>query len=311
MSFSFLHHLFIPHHRNNHRAKLLHNSSLLILILFISFFTSVSFYLKTSYPQVLGISYSISSQELLTLVNREREARGLKTLQMNNQLSAAAALKATHMFVNNYWAHFAPDGTSPWYFIKSSGYSYVYAGENLAKGFTSSTDAVEAWMNSPTHKANILSPQYEDIGFAINEGTLQGEDTVLIVQMFGTPSNPAFAIQQDAGTLEIVGKPQEQPEQPLPTTQAGLLGESGVKPVSPSGLIKTNVIQSNPLINAVFTSKMLSYAVLAIIVSALLLDFIIVERKRIPRIVGNNIDHVILLVLFLLFIFVMNFSSIL
>jgi len=308
MSFSFLHHLFIPHHRNNHRAKLLHNSSLLLLILFISFFTAVSFYLKTSYPQVLGISYSISSQDLLTLVNKEREARSLSSLKMNDQLSAAAAGKADHMFANNYWAHFAPDGTSPWYFIKSAGYSYVYAGENLAKGFTSSTDAVEAWMNSPTHKANILSPQYEDMGFAIKEGTLQGEDTVLIVQMFGAKSNPAFALQQDDGTLEIVGKQQQEP---VPTTQAGLLGESGAKPVSSSGLIKTNAIESNPLINSVFTSKMLSYAILAIIVSALLLDFIIVERKRIPRIVGNNVDHIILLVLFLLFIFVMNFSSIL
>lgn len=287
---------------------MLHNSSLLLLILFISFFTAVSFYLKTSYPQVLGISYSISSQDLLTLVNKEREARGLSSLKMNDQLSTAAAGKADHMFANNYWAHFAPDGTSPWYFIKSAGYSYVYAGENLAKGFTSSTDAVEAWMNSPTHKANILSPQYEDMGFAIREGILQSEDTVLIVQMFGAKSNPAFALQQDDGTLEIVGKQQQEP---VPTTQAGLLGESGAKPVNSSGLIKTNAIESNPLINSVFTSKMLSYAILAIIVSALLLDFIIVERKRIPRIVGNNVDHIILLVLFLLFIFVMNFSSIL
>lgn len=228
---------------------------------------------------------------------------------MNDQLSTAAAGKAAHMFANDYWAHFAPDGTSPWYFIKSAGYNYVYAGENLAKGFTTSNDAVQAWMNSPTHKANILSPQYEDMGFAIREGTLQGEDTVLIVQMFGAKSNPAFALQQDDGTLEIVGrKPQGQP---VPTTQAGLLGESGTKPVSSSGLIKTNSIESNPLINSVFTSKMLSYAILAIIVSALLLDFVIVERKRIPRIVGNNVDHIILFVLFLLFIFVMNFSSIL
>ena len=68
------------------------------------------------------------------------------------------------MFSKNYWAHFAPDGsTSPWDFIHQSGYNYIFAGENLAKGFTDANSVVAAWMNSPSHRENILSNKYKDV----------------------------------------------------------------------------------------------------------------------------------------------------
>ena len=86
------------------------------------------------------------------------------------------------MFSKDYWAHNAPDGTTPWVFIKNTGYNYIYAGENLARGFNSASDVINAWMNSPEHRQNVLSPNYQNVGFAVATGTLSGEDTVLVVE---------------------------------------------------------------------------------------------------------------------------------
>jgi hypothetical protein len=101
-------------------------------------------------------------------------------------LSAAALAKANNMFEMQYWDHFGPNGETPWQFISAAGYTYYYAGENLAKGFTTSEGVHQAWMASPSHRENILSPNYKDIGVAILSGTLNGKNVTLVVQMFGS-----------------------------------------------------------------------------------------------------------------------------
>lgn len=128
-----------------------------------------------------------NTKEIINLTNAERIKVGLPPLKENSKLDLAAQNKAQNAITNNYWAHFAPDGTSPWSFIINSGYSYSYAGENLAKGFTFASNVVNSWMNSPEHKANILSEKFTEIGVGVLRGKLQGEQTILVVQMFGTP----------------------------------------------------------------------------------------------------------------------------
>lgn len=273
-------HFFIPHRKNNHRAKLLHNISLFILILAIGITSTVSVVLYRTYPQVLGISYEINNEELLNLTNFERQKEGLKPLKLNSLLSQAASKKGDHMFRFDYWAHFAPDGTSPWDFIKGEGYDYSYAGENLAKGFTTSYDAVSAWMNSPTHKANILSKNYSDVGFAISEGRLQGEDTVLIVQEFG--SRIGYADSEEIPSNEEVQG----------SYQKIVLPEE-----------KSLSFVNRPIINIGSVAKIITMALLSALLLALILDFIIIEKKKIPRAVGNNLDHIMLISIFLAFLF--------
>lgn len=293
----FLNHLFIPHSKNNHRAKILHNSTLLMLVfgLFaLSFFGKV---IALKYPEVLGISYSISEGELLAQVNQERQKNGLTTLNQNSELDAAAQKKAADMFAKNYWAHFAPDGsTSPWAFIKGEGYAYRYAGENLAKGFTDSNSVVNAWMNSPTHRENLLSGKYQDVGFAIVEGKLQGEDTVLIVQMFGTiPGEGAQPVEVSAASDN--------------SPQAEVQGEGqevAVKPQAVKSLIVSDQRVASPKIDTATTTKTLSIAILVFLLAGLVLDMMIVERNRIPRIVGHNLDHIMLIVLFVIFLIVLE-----
>jgi len=125
---------------------------------------------------------------VVDLTNDERADLAAAPLQRNTLLDQAAQQKAKHMAANEYFAHFAPDGTTPWSFFKSSGYVYAHAGENLAIHFTDSTEVVEAWMQSPAHRKNIVDTKYTEIGVGTAKGKFDGYDTVYVVQLFGTPA---------------------------------------------------------------------------------------------------------------------------
>ncbi len=296
-------HLFTPHHSNNFRAKVLHNSSLFILsVLFILLSFGFS-YLKTAHPSVLGISYSITKNDLLDDTNKARSENGISGLKLNEKLNTAAQQKADYMFLHNFWAHFAPDGTTPWSFIKNSGYDYIYAGENLAKGFTSSSDIVKAWMNSPSHRENMLSSKYRDVGFAVVEGNLLGEDTVLVVQMFGAETTaPAETSQSGQKTASS-----EQMAPPVVQEKAPVLKESKQEVLK----VQSQDIVVSPKINSKIASKSVVIAFLLFIITVLILDILIVEKKKIPRIVGHNLDHIILLILFLTYVILTKAGGIL
>jgi len=130
---------------------------------------------------------------VVDLTNDERADLAAAPLQRNTLLDQAAQQKAQHMAANEYFAHFAPDGTTPWSFFKTSGYVYAHAGENLAIHFTDSTEVVEAWMQSPAHRKNIVDTKYTEIGVGTAKGKFDGYDTVYVVQLFGTPAVPPAA----------------------------------------------------------------------------------------------------------------------
>lgn len=253
-------------------------------------------------PSVLGVSMDMNAQELLLLTNQKRQEQGLPPLIINSVLTQAAAEKASDMFAKNYWAHNAPDGTTPWVFFKQAGYNYSYAGENLARGFTSSSDVINAWMASPTHRANVLSGKYNEVGFAIKQGKLLGEDTVLVVEMFGNTESP---VAMDTQPVPIASQ-----------AQTLLLPIRAVTP--PYNLLAFG--QSSPLIAGIKTSTLIeknsvsrNIAIMTLIffISALIIDMIVVERKRIVRFVGHNLDHTLFLMFILLLVIVAKAGSIL
>ena len=128
-----------------------------------------------------------SQEDFLRLTNAAREDVGLSELSLNDRLSAAAQAKVRDMVNNGYWDHFRPtDHKAPWTFIREAGYDYTIAGENLARGYRTPQGITRAWLASPTHRANILSPKYTEVGFASMETfDAQGAPVVLTVQMFG------------------------------------------------------------------------------------------------------------------------------
>jgi uncharacterized protein YkwD len=116
---------------------------------------------------VLGGNTDFSSESLLSATNQQRAGEQQSALTIDPQLSAAAQAKAEDMVARNYWAHDAPDGKTPWQFISAAGYQYQLAGENLAYGFSNAGDTVTGWMNSPTHRANIMNARYMHVGFGV------------------------------------------------------------------------------------------------------------------------------------------------
>ncbi|MFA5157605.1 MAG: CAP domain-containing protein [Patescibacteria group bacterium] len=135
----------------------------------------------------------ISPENIISAINRERESVGLSPLTTNQNLNQAAYTKSSDMLARNYFEHYAY-GLTPWMFIIRSGYEYSVAGENLAKGFSTSEDIVKAWMKSPTHRQNILNPEYQDVGVGVVQGVYSenGEvtETTLTTEMAAKPKSP-------------------------------------------------------------------------------------------------------------------------
>ena len=121
----------------------------------------------------------LSIRQILEQTTADRQEHGYEPLTLDQELSAAARAKLADMVARDYFAHVSPDGETIWPLIEKAGYCYVYAGENLAGDFLDEEEQQQAWMDSPTHRANILSPFYEDIGLAVSQ------EPLLAVAVFG------------------------------------------------------------------------------------------------------------------------------
>lgn len=184
--------LFIPHEENGFRPDFLERFSMgVMMVLVLLSFTMANlqalFWVGSEW-MVTAVLPSV----IVNLTNEEREDDRIGTLTRNPTLDLAAQLKAEDMAEKSYFAHYAPDGTSPWYWFQEAGYTFTKAGENLAVHFNDSGKVVDAWMDSPSHRANILNGDYTEIGVGTARGEYKGSPTVFVVQLFGTPaSTPA------------------------------------------------------------------------------------------------------------------------
>jgi uncharacterized protein YkwD len=215
-------HWFLPSKSNKFHPIALRPVGLAILLAVTILIQPLYNITSAKQAQVLGYATSVSVADIHHLSNQERINNGLPPLNLHSQLSSAAYAKANDMFAKNYWAHISPDGTTPWYFISSAGYSYAGAGENLAKDFSLSSGVVAGWMGSPAHRANILSTTYQDVGYAVVNGTLQGSETTLVVAMYGQPPapTPAQAPAPTASVSQPTSTPPPSQPAPIQTTPA-------------------------------------------------------------------------------------------
>jgi uncharacterized protein YkwD len=128
----------------------------------------------------------INIPQLLTDTNKDRATAGLSPVVEIPQLDASATDKCNDMITQNYWAHNNPDGRTPWMFINKYVTGDHYAGENLIYGYDSSNTVEQSWMNSPEHRANIMNPNYNFVGFNVCKGEhYQGIiPTLLVVEHF-------------------------------------------------------------------------------------------------------------------------------
>ncbi|MCK5320481.1 hypothetical protein KAJ61_03770 [Candidatus Parcubacteria bacterium] len=197
---------FIPHKGNGHKPKILRTRSLaLIVVAVVLLKISILAYVFFINSYHAEMSENISGQ-IVDLINRDRKAQNLDPLAINTVLNFSAFSKAEDLIIKDYFAHYSPDGKKPWDFIDRGQYEYIYVGENLAMNFTSAESAHQALMLSPTHKQNILSDKYSDIGIAVVNGELDGKKTNVLVQFFAikkpAPIKIALAEDKTAGTTE-------------------------------------------------------------------------------------------------------------
>lgn len=246
-------------------------------------------------PGVLGYASNINVQALLDETNAVRQKNGLKPLTYNSELELAAQRKANDMFTEDYWAHVSPSGVKPWDFIIAAGYDYEYAGENLAKNFSNSDEVVTAWFNSSSHRDNLLNANYDEVGFAVVNGELEGYETTLVVQMFGKTRTPSYLASEDS-TLPIETAPVAVPEvQEVPVSNQvvkqeamPLVDHAPEGAPAPSELL-INLSEAPRYIVAVFVGFLL--ALLGV-------DLWYSHRRKIYKFTGHTIAHIT----FLLFI---------
>ncbi|OGL90101.1 hypothetical protein A3J36_01480 [Candidatus Uhrbacteria bacterium RIFCSPLOWO2_02_FULL_54_37] len=184
-------HVFIPHARNGYKPHAVRRHALAAYsLILVGAKVALSLGLFLTFPTPAYFS-SLTAQRIITLTNEARAHIGIAPMQGNDVLQQSAAFKAEEMARQGYFAHTNPQGESPWEWFKRAGYVYTYAGENLAMDFNNAEEVVEAWMESPKHRENILNPKYRDIGIAVTTGAVDGRTVTLVVQHFGASFAPA------------------------------------------------------------------------------------------------------------------------
>lgn len=287
-----LRYYFIPHSKNNYKAKILH-PSFLTLIISIFLFSQASLNLVMGIrPDVLGYSSEITPEKIIELTNRERINAGLTVLRMNLLLNKAAQTKGADMIALDYWAHNSPRGITPWVFITDAGYYYLYAGENLARDFAAPEGVVAAWMASSTHRDNMLNPNYQDIGVAVIDGFFQGHETTLVVQLFG--KKMASASKEPSELGETIQP--EKYEAPLPTEEKIIPQELGTEIATPAAIL------SQKPINPFKFTRFVSLGLAAFLFIILFVDGYIVIKSKKVRAAGHNFIHGTFLLLIMMMI---------
>jgi hypothetical protein len=155
----------------------------------------------------------INSDNIFELINTERQKENLEPLTANHLLTKAAYQKGEEIINSNIFQHTINNKKfSEW--IKETGYKYSYVGENLAIDFVTAEGTIQAWLESETHRMNILNPVYKETGIAIINDKFNNAETTLIVQIFGTPpnmikENPHSNLQDSSALVATTGSKPE------------------------------------------------------------------------------------------------------
>ena len=176
------------------------------------------------------------------------------------------------------------------------GYKYHYAGENLARDFSDPVSAVNAWMASPSHKENMLSSKYQEIGVAVVEGDLAGVDTTIIVQFFGTnlvdtiPETPIA--EAKAASPALTPTPAQKP-----VVAPAIAQISPILTPTPTAnptyvTAPSSAASSKVLIPPFNTTRGISLVTIILLGTIMLIDIVITYRRRIVRIGGRTIAHI-------------------
>ena len=290
--YQFIHN-FLPHPYHQTRARLLSHQALFVYVLAIIMLFAGFNLVSKVFPGVLGYASNITVTDLFQLTNQKRIDAGLKELRLNDTLSEAAREKAEDMFESDYWAHVSPSGKEPWDFILAENYDYIYAGENLAKNFNTSKEVVQAWISSPSHRENVMNTNYDEIGYAVVNGVLDGYETTLVVQMFGKSRSSSYAASVQ-GENKI-----------LDSAKANAVeGASEEQKVQFNvNAIESSILPTVPLLDMTSASRVIGIVFGIYLGILLLLDVWYTKRHAIFKMTGHTLAHLSFLIILLLSMF--------
>lgn len=281
----------VPHKDNNHLPHLFKEGGIVVVLIITLFLFGSSQILKMAINSERMLA-NVYPAIVVALTNQYRGVSTLPPLRVSPLLEEAARLKANDMFNEGYFAHNSPTGKTPWYWIKQVGYSYSNAGENLAINYSDSADVTTAWMNSPTHRANILNNKFTEVGVATVKGNYEGREVILVVEMFGNPkafvaapSDTRVAVIATTTTAAVAtGTPTTTQAVVTKISSSTVLGLATDVDSSPS--TSSQVVLSKEAANSFLTfiqpNKMLriSYVVLLIVILLSFIAFIPYSRKH-------------------------------
>lgn len=209
--------LFIPHAGNGYKPQALHPqrvlfyalSAILVKVLVVAFIVVIPISAWLT-PDVL----SEQARKIIELTNKIRNNLGVQSLVENNLLTQAAYSKAEDMLLNQYFAHIGPDKKTVKEWLAGVNYKYAVAGENLAMGFSSAEEVVNGWVKSQTHYANIIDPDFSEIGVGMSSGLYENYDTTLVAQFFGS-KQPAVSVAVAVEKKDSIVPRQEEPALPV------------------------------------------------------------------------------------------------
>jgi len=290
--------IFIPCEENNFRPQILEGKTLfylviLIAILKISLFPFYLYLPKTSFFA------EITKSVLIELTNKTRKFYGLSPLNENPILEEAAKLKAQDMLSKNYFGHKSPEGLWAWNLMERLGYKYQVAGENLAIGFLDSEEVHKAWLNSPSHRANILNPSFREIGISVLKGNFQGNEVYLVVEVFASPKivqTKEFEIKKPTTPAATPSKEEiaQKENLPTPTSSPILIKEVSGAKTKPPSFVKSLVLNYHD-----FVQKFV-YGVLIFMIFLLLITIFVRIDVQHPDLILKTFGLILLLILFLL-----------
>ncbi len=194
----------VPHPGNDHLPHLLKHKALFSYSALLIGLKLATVGIALALPAHSLLSSAVTPGNIVQLTNETRETLGLPGLSTDSKLMAAAQAKAEDMFTNEYFAHTSPAGTTPWYWFQEYGYDYRSAGENLAAHFSSAEDVEAGWMASPTHRDNIVSDRYDEIGVGVAQGVYNGYHTTFVVQLFGYEIGDNHDLISDIATTDLI-----------------------------------------------------------------------------------------------------------
>lgn len=317
---------FLPHVGNDYHPHVFHMKRVigysaffvLIKIALIGYAVGLPFAAYTA-PDIL----TAQANKILALTNDHRKMNGLTELVRADALDRSASARTLDMANKGYFSHNGPEGHTFAYFMKMTDGRYVTGGENLAEGFQTAEEIVDAWEKSPTHEANLIDPNFKESGVGISEGEYNGHPTIFVTEHFGVPlsvitnltdtqSTKTVTKYQSNTLSEVAASPslQELEKQTTSSTAVAGISESIKIENEPSiSLTNAELIKSNPwhaylfakswfsgTINVFSTAGWIYIGCFIFLAFALILSLSIEFRKHHPQAVLKAVGMITLLV---------------